>query len=309
MKTLTVTRQISTLIAAFLLFGLLIPEPVEAKRFGGGGFKAFRSFKSPKRYGGGFFSSRKKSAPSGRYAASGTQKPAGSGFDQAKSARSTRTSSKKALDQYRTQSGKFTGRSATAAQAPGQKQKLYYKERLNYEKNRPGRTHAYNSGTYYDRRSNQYGGFNPPAYAFGGSPFYGGFDSMFLWYMLLNSSHNSFYYHNRSDPAIQEWRSEAERLAQDNTELKARLDALDAKTAEMSAAGIVEEPGKLPEGIDPDLVYSRDYAMQNKEVFYADEQIQAGSARIQEGGGFMSSLIMSFLILSGLYFFVFVRRS
>jgi hypothetical protein len=85
--------------------------------------------------------------------------------------------------------------------------------------------------------SNWYGqrGWSPAPYMNSGRSF-GMWDAMFLWFMLdtmTKSSHASWFYNHQNDPGVQQWRSEAERLAKDNKDLANKLNELDKSVASM----------------------------------------------------------------------------
>jgi TRAP-type uncharacterized transport system substrate-binding protein len=90
----------------------------------------------------------------------------------------------------------------------------------------------------------------PPAYAYRSAPSFGMWDALFWWMVLdkiTEPSHAAAAYNNANDPGFQAWRREADRQAADNAELKAKLDAMDAKLASMQ--GQPRKPGTLPEGV------------------------------------------------------------
>ncbi len=76
-------------------------------------------------------------------------------------------------------------------------------------------------------------GWSPSSYMQGGRNF-GMWDAMFLWFMLdslTKPSHAAFFHNHQDDPGVQQWRTEAERLAKDNKELAAKLAQLDKSKA------------------------------------------------------------------------------
>ena len=88
----------------------------------------------------------------------------------------------------------------------------------------------------------------PPSYAWAqpGRSF-GVFDGL-LMYGLLNSlsrpDSTRFFQANRDDPGYRQWRAEADRSAATDSELRARLDALDSRLAQAEPSG---QPAALPE--------------------------------------------------------------
>jgi TRAP-type uncharacterized transport system substrate-binding protein len=106
---------------------------------------------------------------------------------------------------------------------------------------------------YYAGREHYYGsvGWQPPVYAYYGAPSYGIWDALFLW-SILDLSHDWAYYH-RDDPAYEAWRHDADRLAQDNADLRAKLAAMDRDVAAMKEKQQPADPNYLPPGVKPDV--------------------------------------------------------
>jgi hypothetical protein len=65
--------------------------------------------------------------------------------------------------------------------------------------------------------------------------------------------YDQWAYSHWNDPGVQAWREDMSRQAQNDAELRAKLDTLNAKVTELQAqkAPVTEA---LPEGIDPSLV-------------------------------------------------------
>lgn len=81
---------------------------------------------------------------------------------------------------------------------------------------------------------------------------FGGWDAAFLWLMLnslSNPSHAAFFSAHRDDPGVQAWRREAERVAQSDPAMRARLQALDGHLA--SSSDMPADPAYIPGDIDP----------------------------------------------------------
>ena len=94
-----------------------------------------------------------------------------------------------------------------------------------------------------------------PTYVYHSSPSFGAWDAMFMWMMLDNINNASYArtaYNHSDDPAFREWRKEAEELAKDNEELKAKLDAMDEKVSSMTGE---KDPNYLPEDVPVDAVF------------------------------------------------------
>jgi TRAP-type uncharacterized transport system substrate-binding protein len=103
---------------------------------------------------------------------------------------------------------------------------------------------------YYERRNVYYNtvGWRTPVYATYGAPYYGVWDGLFLWAML--DRHHDWAYHHYDDPAYRAWRRDADRLAQDNAELRAKLEKLDQN---MKTTQGPRDPTYIPEGVKPEV--------------------------------------------------------
>ncbi|WP_148219688.1 DUF2491 family protein [Azospirillum sp. B510] len=104
--------------------------------------------------------------------------------------------------------------------------------------------------------ANPYGGYGwaPPPYTVSAPRRFGIWDGLFLWFMLdtlTRPGHAAFFHNNADDPGYREWRQEADRLARDNADLRAKLDQLDQSVAAQS--GAPREAGKLPPDVPATL--------------------------------------------------------
>lgn len=100
---------------------------------------------------------------------------------------------------------------------------------------------------YYGSR-----GYRTPDYAYRGRSSFGVFDAVMLWFLLDTLSdrgHADFFRDNRDDPGYRDWRAEADKAAETDPALKAKLDALDAQLA--AAPGDPSRAGQLPPDIAP----------------------------------------------------------
>ena len=107
---------------------------------------------------------------------------------------------------------------------------------------------------YYGGRDSYYGGmgWRTPGYAFRSYPSFGMWDALIMWSMLDMMSgrrHYAMAHHHANDEGYKEWRGEAERLAEDNEELRAKLDELDKQVATLE--GTPRNPDYLPPGVTP----------------------------------------------------------
>jgi TRAP-type uncharacterized transport system substrate-binding protein len=133
--------------------------------------------------------------------------------------------------------------------------------RTYYNPNTISRASSYNHTTYYSRRSSYYNNWNPPVYVHNSYSSFGMWDSMALWFMLDHINDNRYrdmYYHQQNNQGMQEWRAEANNLAKDNAELKAKLDALDQKVAAQKTAGVTVDPNFTPADVDTDVLMSQE---------------------------------------------------
>lgn len=93
----------------------------------------------------------------------------------------------------------------------------------------------------------------PPSY-YGGNRSFGVWDGLFLWSLLSNlgrSGSSDWFHNNQNDPGYRQWRQEADRQAQDNADLRQKLDDLDRKLAERSDEP--RTPGTLPADVPPEI--------------------------------------------------------
>jgi TRAP transporter TAXI family solute receptor len=113
-------------------------------------------------------------------------------------------------------------------------------------------------GNYYTRRNNYYGatGWSPPAYVYRSSPSFGVWDAL-MWWMIIDNLGNRKYtstaYHHADDPGYRQWRQEADRLAQNNQELKEKLAKLDAEVKQQESEGLARDAAYLPPGMTPEV--------------------------------------------------------
>ncbi len=170
----------------------------------------------------------------------------GSKFDRKMVQQMKQQRAKASLNSYRAETGKFQ----KAASTPWES----YKSSPVYNK-----IHNYGGFDYrahYDRRDSFYRGmgWSAPKYAYGMAPSYGIWDTLF-WFMILDHFHNRNYaataYNYANDPGYQAWRRDAEDLAKNNSELKAKLDGLDKQVAAMKGTPV--DPNYLPKGVPPEV--------------------------------------------------------
>ena len=167
-----------------------------------------------------------------------------------RSAMSTRISqdaSKRSLSNHKTQQSKFAKQSTSATNTSSYKNNALY--------NRASESRV-PYGRYYNQRDRYYSGsgWSAPGYAFRSYPSFGMWDALIWWSMLDHLSDRRRYsmaHHHASDPGYQEWRREADRMAQENEELKKKLGDLDRQVATMK--GLPVDANYLPPGVDPSV--------------------------------------------------------
>jgi hypothetical protein len=200
--------------------------PSRTPSFGGGGGARTPSFS-----GSGGYS---RPAPSyARPTWTPPQSPGDSSF--------SRDRSGSALDSFRTQRDNARQPRNYAPSTPAPQ---YAPPQYTQRQNGPDRSGWFNSR-----------GWSAPSPSYyGGGRSFGVWDGLFLWSLLNNlgrSGSSDFFHNNQNDPGYQQWRQEADRQAQDNAELRQRLDELDRQLAERD--GQPRTPGALPPDIPPEI--------------------------------------------------------
>ena len=136
-------------------------------------------------------------------------------------------------------------------------------------------------------------------------PNYGMWNGLFLWSMLnsaQNNANNAAWWHaNRNDPGVQQWRREAEARAADNSDLRARLDALDHRVAEKADGSML--PGTSPDGIDAALAVAPEAV--RPSAAQASAPARSNSAPSGGHGGLWLLLVV--LVIAGVAAFLFLR--
>ena len=123
--------------------------------------------------------------------------------------------------------------------------------------------------------------YRTPTYRFrrgywGGSRWGGwgwGYRSVGVWDLFfLSTVNHMFWYHHWHDPGIQR------ALYKDNLMQKEELRRLEQKVQQLEANGVQRDPKYLPEGVDADLAYSKEYVHHNKEQFESASEDAAPTA-------------------------------
>lgn len=94
-------------------------------------------------------------------------------------------------------------------------------------------------------------GWTAPPYAAAAPRSFGIWDGLFLWFMLDNLTrpgYSDWFRSHRNDPGVQQWRQQADALAQDNADLRRKLAELDQRAPAGAApdTGWVEVPPDIP---------------------------------------------------------------
>ncbi|HEV7486546.1 MAG TPA: hypothetical protein VGQ65_12790 [Thermoanaerobaculia bacterium] len=105
--------------------------------------------------------------------------------------------------------------------------------------------------TYHYRRTVFYDTYawQPPAYVYGFYPRYGLWDATFLAFALDHVAEDQYalmFYHHQNEAELQQWMSDADRLAADNEELRSKLDRMKEQVATLQEAGISSDPSYVP---------------------------------------------------------------
>ena len=209
----------------------------------------------PPATGGGYAKpgqSRAKAVDPGKAARAANTKasaPIGSKFDEKLVQRMQKQRAAESLKTYQGERQKFKQPVAPPSQGEVAGNPVYQK----------AKTYSnFDYGNYYTRRNNYYGasGWSPPAYVYRSSPSFGVWDAL-MWWMILDNLGNRKYtsaaYHHADDPGYKQWRQEADRLAQDNKELKEKLAKLDADVKQQEAEGVARDTSYLPPGMPAEV--------------------------------------------------------
>ena len=103
-----------------------------------------------------------------------------------------------------------------------------------------------------------------------------GHRSVGIWDLFfLMTVRDMFWYHHWRDPGIQR------ALYKDNLLQKEEVQRLEKRVAELEKQGVKRNPNYLPEDVDPDLAYSKEYVHHHQEDF-GDAQGAAGASDADE---------------------------
>ena len=315
MKKMSLFRLGIMILAVVFTFSIFGADLAFARAGGGGGrsFSGGSRSSSSSRSSGGFGGGSKstpaaKPAPAKPAADPAVSKPATTKSTQTnlqskQSKAAAKAQSAKALESMKAEKAKFTAPASTTATPASTKSAVLGKV---------GSGNASGSGrlsrnSYYVQRDNYYSGWNRPSYMYNYPSAFGMWDAMFLWMMLDtigdSNRHNSeMYYHHQNDPAIQEWRKDAEEQAKTNEELKAKLAALDQKVKDMETQGVKPDESFIPTEAGA-VVLAAEVAEQNLPEKTAEE-IQAEKS----GGKFYLIIGVALVTIVIAGFFLFSSR-
>ena len=212
--------------------------------------------------------------------------------------------SAKAFDSYKAEKSKFKAPTSTKASAPTTEKAVIGKfngGNANMTKN-----------VYVQQRDNyrnSRGWSNPPTYVYNYPSSFGMWDGLFLWMMLDSISDNSrhdseMYYHHQNDPAMQEWRANAEKEAATNAEMKAKLAALDQKVKEMEAQGVVRDESFVPTDAGAAVLAAEVAETSLLDETVVTEEPAAPAPADEESSSLMFVGILCALIFGGIVFFI-----
>lgn len=228
-------------LTLLLASALLVPLPADARSSGGYSRSGGSSFSRTPSFGGGGGGYRTPST-SGGYGRSRSYSDPSSSVPQGAGDRSlSQGRSGAALDSYRQQQAPRPAPQTSPQYAPQQPYSQGYSPRQQYAPNRAG---------WYGSQ-----GWSAPSPGwFGANRSFGVWDGLFLWSLLNNlgrTGSGEWFHNNQNDPGYQQWRQEANRQAQDNADLRQKLDELDAKLA--AKADEPRTPGGVPPGVPPEV--------------------------------------------------------
>lgn len=102
-------------------------------------------------------------------------------------------------------------------------------------------------------------------------PNYGAYDNGFLVGMMFgyvgsSAANAQWMYAHQNDPWYGQWHADMMRQAQDNADLRAKLEAQDAELARLKASGAQPTAQALPAGVDPSVAIAPEAMIANASV-------------------------------------------
>ena len=167
-----------------------------------------------------------------------------------------------------------------------------------------GRSYGNMDNYYAERnRSRQDWGTPPQIIVQQMHPNYGVWDVMFLTMLMSNINrpgYSEWAAAHRDDPDYRAWRRDADRLAEDNADMRRQLSEMDAK---MKDAVPSSSAMQLPPGVSPAAAIAPEAMMNNPFM-----QQQASAPAPQKGSGMTWVIVIAVLLVLGIVgFFVLVR--
>jgi hypothetical protein len=143
-------------------------------------------------------------------------------------------------------------------------------------------------GWYRDRGWSLPGGF--PGM---GQRSFGIWDGLFLWFLLNNLSRpgsTDFFHNHRDDPGYRDWRTEVEARAQQDPEVRQRLDELDRQLA--GREDQPRDPNYLPPDVPPEVALAPERDARTPGVREPDEGGGGLPGAVLLGGGVALALLL-----------------
>jgi hypothetical protein len=183
-------------------------------------------------------------------------------LEQRMSANVSAERSKQSLNEYRNQQAKFKYSGSPVKSSPVVQRTVVNRVVVNNHYHYTPANYAYRQRSFYG-----YYGWNPPVYGYGFYPSYGLWNTVALWFMLdhiADQQYAMMYYSHRNDADMQAWRAQAEREAQNNAELRAKLAAADQRALALQQQGVQADPGYVPADMK-DVALSEDVVKQQAQ--------------------------------------------
>ncbi|PZR09496.1 MAG: DUF2491 domain-containing protein [Azospirillum brasilense] len=135
-------------------------------------------------------------------------------------------------------------------------------------------------------------GWNPSGPVLSGPRGFGMWDAAFLWFLLstLNRpGHTDFFRNHQDDPALRDWRAQAEQAARNDPQIRAQLDQLDRSLAQQQ--GQTRDPNYLPPDVPPEVATADRDAVTPTEHHGAGIGMVLGVVVV--GGGLLGALAVA----------------
>lgn len=139
--------------------------------------------------------------------------------------------------------------------------------------------------------------YNPSRYS--GS--YGHWDNFFLGYLVSDAFQDlgRFFYNHANDSGVNRWKADLYREAENNADLKARLDKAEKQIADLQAQNAAVDPSYVPPGIDRDIAITPQ----------SQNQATNPVTQVDQSKSSFSGIMTTVAIIGALIWFVFFRRT